>query len=326
MEKVFWGVLGTAGIAKGCTIPGMQKAKNCYLYAIAGRNEEKVDKFKNDFGFEVGYVGYDKLLEDPKVQAVYIPLPNDIHKEWVIKSLKAGKHVLCEKPLALNAKEAEEMYAVAKENNVILMEAYAYLHSPYMEALKQEVTGGSIGEIKYIETAFLTQGYKEDFRLHKELGGGMIYDLGCYCTTMILSLIDSEPEYVKAIAEMTDEGVDAFTAGIMKFKNGVRASFNVGMILGVDSNARFDRLYIHGTKGDIKSEVEYNQEGNLYYRVIRDGKEEKRFVEAPQNYALEVEQLGRCILKNETPHITPEFSIKNARLLDSLLEEVGFWK
>lgn len=143
---------------------------------------------------------------------------------------------------------------------------------------------------------------------------------------MILSLVDSEPEYVKAIAEMTDEGVDAFTAGIMKFKNGVRASFNVGMILGVDSNARFDRLYIHGTKGDIKSEVEYNQEGNLYYRVIRDGREEKRFVEAPQNYALEVEQLGRCILKNETPHITPEFSIKNARLLDSLLEEVGFWK
>lgn len=326
MAKVYWGVLGTAGIARGCTIPGMKKAGNCYLYAIAGRNYEKVEKFKNEFGFEIGYVGYENLLADENVQAVYIPLPNDIHREWVIKSLKAGKHVLCEKPLALNAREAEEMYAVAKENNVILMEAYAYLHSPYMEALKQEVTGGSIGEIKYIETAFLTQGYKEDFRLHKELGGGMIYDLGCYCTTMILSLVDSEPEYVKAIAEMTDEGVDAFTAGIMKFKNGVRASFNVGMILGVDSNARFDRLYIHGTKGDIKSEVEYNQEGNLYYRVIRDGKEEKRFVEAPQNYALEVEQLGRCILKNETPHITPEFSLKNARLLDSLLEEVGFWK
>lgn len=326
MEKVFWGVLGTAGIAKGCTIPGMQKAKNCYLYAIAGRNEEKVNKFKNDFGFEVGYVGYDKLLEDPKVQAVYIPLPNDIHREWVIKALKAGKNVLCEKPLALNAAEAKEMFDTARENNVTLMEAYAYLHSPYMEALKQEVASGFLGEIQYIETAFLTQGYEEDFRLHKELGGGMIYDLGCYCTTMILSLIDSEPEYVKAIAEMTDEGVDAFSAAIMKFKNGVRASFNVGMILGKNSNARFDRLYIHGTKGDIKSEVEYNQEGDLCYRVITGGNEQKRCVNASSNYTLEIEQMGRCILNNDVPHVSPEFSLKNAKLLDRLLDEVDFWK
>lgn len=326
MEKVNWGVLGTANIAAHCTIPGMQKAKNCSLYAIAGRYEEKINRIMREFDFETGYVGYDKLLEDPKVQAVYIPLPNDLHKEWVIKALKAGKHVLCEKPLALNAKEAEEMYAVAKENNVILMEAYAYLHSPYMEALKQEIAAGILGDIQYIETAFLTQGYEEDFRLHKELGGGMIYDLGCYCTTMILSLIDSEPEYVKAIAEMTNEGVDAFTAAIMKFKNGVRASFNVGMILGKNSNSRFDRLYIHGTKGDIKSDVEYNEEGDLCYRVIVGGKEQKRLVSAPSNYTLEVEQLGRCILNNEKPLISPDFSLKNARLLDKLLEEVGFWK
>lgn len=218
------------------------------------------------------------------------------------------------------------MFDTARENNVILMEAYAYLHSPYMEALKQEVASGFLGEIQYIETAFLTQGYDEDFRLHKELGGGMIYDLGCYCTTMILSLIDSEPEYVKAIAEMTDEGVDAFSAAIMKFKNGVRASFNVGMILGKNSNARFDRLYIHGTKGDIKSEVEYNQEGDLCYRVITGGNEQKRCVNASSNYTLEIEQMGRCILNNDVPHVSPEFSLKNAKLLDRLLDEVDFWK
>ena len=133
--SVKWGVLGTANIARGCTIPGMKMAENCELYAIAGRNEAKVQSYKDEFGFEKAYVGYDKLLEDPEVQAVYIPLPNNLHKEWVIKALKAGKHVLCEKPLALSAADAREMFAVAKENNVILMEAYAYLHSPYIASL-----------------------------------------------------------------------------------------------------------------------------------------------------------------------------------------------
>ena len=167
MRKVKWGVLGTANIARGCTIPGMKRAKGCELYAIAGRNEEKVKKYKEEFGFEKSYIGYDALLEDKDVQAVYIPLPNHLHKEWVIKALKAGKHVLCEKPLALNADDAREMFDEAEANGVILMEAYAYLHSQYVASLKEDVKSGIIGDIDYIETAFITQGYVEDIRLHK---------------------------------------------------------------------------------------------------------------------------------------------------------------
>lgn len=321
---VKWGVLGTASIAAGCTIPGMKQATNGELYAIAGRNSEKVDLFKERFGFEKGYVGYDALLADENVQAVYIPLPNNIHKEWVIKSLKAGKHVLCEKPMALNAAEAEEMYAVARENGVILMEAYAYLHGQFMEALKKDISAGEIGDIVYIDTAFVTQGYKEDFRLHKELGGGMIYDLGCYCTTMMLSLINSDIEYVKACGEMIAEGVDSFVGALLKFKNGARGSFNVGMILGENTNSRYDRLFIHGTKGNIKSDYEYNAAGELSYRIIKNGAEEVKNVSTEHNYKLEVEQLGRCIENGEKPHITPEFSVMNAKVLDALLKEVGY--
>ena len=187
--SVKWGVLGTANIAKGCTIPGMKMASNCELYAIAGRNEAKVQSYQEEFGFAKAYVGYEKLLEDPDVQAVYIPLPNNLHKEWVIKALKAGKHVLCEKPLALNSDEVKEMFAVAKENNVLLMEAYAYLHSPYIASLKADIQSGLIGDVDYIQTSFITQGYLDDIRIYKELGGGAVYDLGCYCTTMILSLV-----------------------------------------------------------------------------------------------------------------------------------------
>lgn len=321
---VRWGVLGTANIAKGCTIPGMKAAKNCELFAIAGRNEEKVKAYKEEFGFARSYVGYDRLLEDPDVQAVYIPLPNHLHKEWVIKALKAGKHVLCEKPLALNAEDAAEMFETAKENGVILMEAYAYLHTPYIEALKNEIQSGAIGEVDYIETAFLTQGYVDDIRLYKEMGGGAVYDLGCYCTTMILSLIDSEPEYVMGKAEFNEYGADAFTAAIIKFRNGIRAAFNVGMIFEAGSDSRWDRLYVHGSNGTIESAVEYNQSRDLCYSVVSDGKKTEKKVAVGQNYMLEVEQLGRCIENNEVQHVTPEFSLKNARLLDMVLEQIGY--
>ncbi len=324
MEKIKWGVLGTAGIASGCTIPGMLLSENSEAYAIAGRSEEKVNKFVEKFGFKKGYVGYEKLLQDPDVQAVYVPLPNDIHKKWVIEAVKAGKHVLCEKPLAMNASEVAEMFAAAEENNVFLMEAYAYLHSPYMLSLVEDVKSGIIGDVVFIDTAFLTQGYHEDFRLHKEFGGGALYDLGCYCTTMILSLIDSNIKDVKAVCEKTDLGVDKLTTAIMSFENGASASFNVGMILGENSNARFDRLYIRGTKGTIISDVPYNAEGMLSYRIEAEGKTIVRAVNTPQNYSIELSQLGKCILENEKPHITKEFSLKNARLLDEILKQIGY--
>ena len=321
---VKWGVLGTAGIARGCTIPGMKGANNCELYAIAGRNEKKVNEFRQEFGFKKAYVGYDSLLEDPDVQAVYIPLPNHLHKEWVIKALKAGKNVLCEKPLALNAEDAKEMFDAAKENKVILMEAYAYLHSPYIASLKADLQSGIIGDVDYIETAFLTQGYVEDIRIYKEMGGGAVYDLGCYCTTMIMSMTDSEPEYVKAEAEFSDKGVDVFTSAIMKFKNGVRAAFDVGMIFPPGTNARRDRLYIHGSKGVISSDVEYNQAGDLCYTITSEGKETLRKIPVRQNYTLEIEQLGRCIENGEKPFVSPDFSIKNAKMIDAILEQIEY--
>ncbi len=324
METVKWGILGTANIAKGCTIPGIKLAKNAELYAIAGRSIEKAKSFADEFGFKKYYGTYEELLQDKDVQAVYIPLPNNLHKEWVIKALKSKKHVLCEKPLALNAGEVLEMFETAKKNGVYLMEAYAYLHSPYMKSLRNDVKSGIIGDIDFIDTAFVTQGYKEDIRLYKEQGGGAMYDLGCYCTTMILSLVDSEPETVKAVADFSDKGVDEITTGFICFKNGVRASFNVGMILGKNTNARVDRLYIHGTKGFIKSDVEYNQSGKLCYQVVTNSGVVERCIDVPQNYSLETEQLGKCILEGAKPFIPQEFSLKNAILMDAVFKETGY--
>lgn len=324
MSKVKWGVLGTANVAAWGTIPGMKQSQSCELYAIAGRSLEKAERYKDTFGFEKAYGSYDELLEDKVVQAVYIPLPNNLHLPWVEKALKAGKNVLCEKPMGLTAEETKKMFKVAEESGVLLMEAYAYLHSPYIDSLKNDVRSGVIGEIDYIDTAFVTQGYKEDIRLYKDLGGGAMYDLGCYCSTMILTLTEGEPVYVKADAEFSDKGVDVFTGGLIKFDNGVRASFNVGMMLGENTNARYDRLYIHGTKGSIRSEVEYNQEGEVSYKIYTEDGETERYISVPNNYSLEIEQFSRCVMGEEKPYITPEFSVKNAALIDSVLTKIGY--
>ena len=324
MTKVRWGVLGTANIAEGQTIPGMLEADNCELYAIAGRSLEKAERFKEKFGFAKAYGSYEELLADDEVEAVYLPLPNNLHLPWVKKALKAGKNVLCEKPIGMNSDEVKEMFDLARENDVLLMEAFAYLHSPYIQSLKDDIASGIIGDVDFIETAFYTQGYKEDIRINRETGGGAVYDLGCYCTSLILSIADSDPVYVKAEAEFSDREVDLITAGIAKFENGIRAAFNAGMILGDESFARYDRLYIHGSRGKIVSAAEYNQSGEISYDVFTEDGIISRKIAAGNNYTLEIEQFGRCLKGREEPHLTGSFSIRNSLFLDSVLKEIGY--
>ena len=325
MEKIKWAVLGTAGIAKGQTIPGMLQAENCELYAIAGRSLEKAKAYQEEFGFTKAYGDYDELLADPQVEAVYIPLPNQLHHDWAIRALKAKKHVLCEKPLAPTAKEAEEMIRCANENGVLLMEAFAYLHSPYVCALKDIVDSGVLGEIRYIETAFITSDYDvSNIRMRKETFGGALYDLGCYNTSLILRLLGEEPESVQAVAVYSDRNVDRLTTGTLTFKGGMSAAFTCGMVLPTDMNQRLDRLQIHGTKGKIVSDVEYNQEGECSFTVVTEEGTQVRKVTARQNYALETEQFGRCIRQGETPFVSNEFTMMNSRTIDRLLESIGY--
>ena len=325
MRKINWGVLGTAGIAKGQTIPGMCEAENCHLYAIAGRSMEKAEAFRKEFGFEKAYDSYDAMLSDPQVEAVYIPLPNELHCQWTAAALRAGKHVLCEKPLAPTPEEAQALFDIARENGVILMEAYAYLHSPYMQALKQELENKTIGDVLYLESEFITSDYDvSNIRMRKETFGGSVYDLGCYCTTMALWLLGQEPEKIQAVAEFSDRGIDTLATAILTFPGGIRALLTSGMVLATEKNHRIDRLEIHGTKGSIKSAVRFNQAGQLSYSVCVDGVETVKTLTAPQNYRLEVEQLGRCILSGEMPHVTESFTLANSRVLQTILEKIGY--
>lgn len=328
MKKIKWGVLGTAGIAYGQTIPGMKEADNCALYAIAGRNIEKATEFQREFGFEKVYGSYEELIKDDEVEAIYIPLPNTMHYEWTIKALEAKKHVLCEKPLAPTEEVARQMIETANQNGVFLMEAFAYLHSPFTKAIKEEVSNKTIGDVVYMESTFITADYDlSNIRVRRDTLGGCLYDLGCYNTSQILWMLEEEPERVMAISDFSSQGIDSYTSAIMNFKSGKRASLNCGMVLQKETDGRFDRIdsfRIHGTKGSIKSEVQFNQCGKLAYTINIEGKEEVKVVDTPQNYRLEVEQMGRCILDGETPFVSNEFTLKNARLMDRILKEINY--
>ena len=327
MRKIKWGVMGTAFICERSTFPGMLQADNCEMYAIAGRNMEKAKQFKEKYGFRKAYGSYEELIEDPEIEAVYIPLPNTMHYEWTIKTLKKGKHVLCEKPLAPTAGQAEKLFQAAEENHVYLMEAFAYQHSPYIKAIQDEIAKGTIGDIRYMESAYITSDYaSENIRMRRDTLGGCTYDLGVYNTSLILRLLGEEPTDIKAIACFSEEKIDKLTSVIMEYRDGKKAAFSCGMVLATDLDRHIDRFEIQGTKGSIKGTgFEFNGDGELSYTVTMfDGREEVKKVSVPQNYRLEVEQLGRCIVGEETPAVTKEFSLANARIIDAILKDIGY--
>lgn len=327
MRKIKWGVLGTAYIFERDTAEGMRRAENCELYAIAGRNMEKARAFQAKYGFQKAYGSYEELLADPEVEAVYIPLPNTMHVEWTIKALEAKKHVLCEKPLAPTAREAQRMFDAAKENGVWLMEAFAYQHSPFIAAVKEELDSGAIGDVRYVEAALITSDYDlTNIRMRWETLGGCTYDLGVYCSSLILRLLGKEPRKVQAISSFSPEGIDLYTAVLMEYEGGVKANFDCGMVLATERNSALDRFQIHGSLGSIESVVfGFNTPGQLQYRIKTfDGRDEIKTVEVPHNYALEVEQLGRCISCGETPAVTEAFSVSNARTIDAILKQIGY--
>ncbi len=327
MRKVKWGVLGTANIFEGNVAEGMHQAENCELYAIAGRSMEKAEAFKERYGFEKAYGTYEDMLLDPAVEAVYLPLPNNMHGEWAVKALKAKKHVLCEKPMASSEKEAREMFQAAKENGVHLMEAFAYQHSPYISQVKQELDKGVIGDILYMEASFIIPVQEDsNIRMRRETLGGSTYDLGVYCSSLILRMLGEEPKRVQAVSTFSPEGIDLYTTALMEYSDGVQAHMNCGMVLAKGTDSAFAQFQIHGTKGSIRGlNFGFNDSGELRYALCGfDGAEEIKTVQVPHNYRLEVEQLGRCITEGESPAVSEAFTLANARMIDRILESIGY--
>lgn len=321
-EKVRWGVLGTATIAWNHTLPGMLEAENCELVAIAGRNPEKTEQFRERFGFQKAYLSYDELLDDPEIEAVYIPLPNQLHKEWTIRAARKKKHVLCEKPLAPTAAEVREVVEVCRQEGVLLMEAFAYLHSPVLRSAIRDVHAGAVGKPLFIETVFMVRPWDTDnIRMRKETMGGCTYDQGCYNLSLILRLLGEMPDEISVNAHYMENDVDDFSCVFLHFPSGACAY----AVSALCSGQRADRFFVHGSEGTMDAPLPYNAKGLLTYTVRRQGTAVTTTVETPSNYRLEAEQFSRCIRHGEAPLVGNDFSLRVAEVLTQVLTKMGYF-
>ena len=319
---VRWGILSTAQIAQDELLPAYMDAANAKVVAIASSNK-KVKNIASKFGIPNVYESYEELLEDPGIDAVYVPLPNALHSHWVKKAAEKGKHVLCEKPAALTAREAEEMIEVCQKNGVIFMEAFMYQFHPQHQRVKQILASGEIGEVKIMKVSlsFYLETLVGNIRSQPELGGGSLYDVGCYCIHSIRNVLSAEPNRILAsIQKNPGSQVDTSVTGMMEFDNGVTALFDAAM-----DRTRKDYYEIIGTKGSIRvprAFVPQLYHGEAYVEInTEDGVSRKERVVGHQ-YTLQVEYFSQCVLEGEIPNSFAENTIQNMKVIEACFESI----
>jgi predicted dehydrogenase len=324
MSELRWGILSTADIARRKVIPGMLKADRCRVLAIGSRDEGRARQVADGLGIPRVHGSYEALLGDPDIDAVYIPLPNHLHREWVIAAARAGKHVLCEKPLAMTSADAQEMVDVAAAEGVVLMEAFMYRLHPSWVAVRDLVASGRIGRLTAVQSWF---GYYNDdatnIRNIRAYGGGALFDVGCYSVNLSRLLFGTEPTAVSAaITRDADSGVDVLTSGILEFGDGV-ATFTCSIRTETDQ-----RVHIYGTDGRISIEIPFNIPPDRPTRVfvtaggdppVAPATETLTFATADP-YTVETERFAAAILDGTPPPTAAEDAIANLRVIERLFE------
>jgi len=335
MSKIKWGIIGTGGIA-GTFASALGASKTGDLLAVGSRAQKTADDFGEKFDIPRRYSTYDDMLADTDIDAIYNALPNNLHLEWTVKAARAGKHILCEKPLAVNAGEAEQMIAAIKETDVFLMEAFMYRCHPQTTKLIELIRDGAIGDVRFIQASFCyDMGDSDDaynnIRLRNDACGGGIMDVGCY-TFSIARLIagaalglsrPAEPESVCGTAHIGERGrVDEWANASVRFPNGVIANLLCACRAPVPST-----LYVWGTEGSM--EVPDPWKPNVGKIILeRSGKEAEELeipAEASSCYTLEADVVAGNLSKREAsyPCMTWEDSINNMKALDQWRSSIG---
>jgi len=321
-RKIRWGVLGYARIAREDVIPAIQRSSNSEFCAIASRSKDKLEDCRSRFNGLPAYHGYEELVKDSSMDAVYIPLPNSMHREWTIKAAEQGKHVLCEKPMGVSAAECREMTAVCQTNGVTLMEAFMYRYSDRTRQVLDVVRSGVLGDIKFISSTFrFLLSNPASIKFQPELGGGSLYDVGCYpinFTGMILDEIAGGQVGAGAAPssfslEWTQSrGVDVVFSALLKYPSGLIASLNSGF----NAQKRICSEIV-GEKGAV--EIPDTFMGNAGSLVLTTGAERKEIpVAESDRYRLEVEDFAGAILSKRAPLFSLKETLRNAELMDRL--------
>ncbi len=313
-----WGILGTARIAERAVIPALLSMKHTPVIAVASRNLTRAQEFAAPFEIPRAYGSYEELLSDSNVQAVYIPLPNSEHAPWAIKAMQAGKHVLVEKPFALNANEAQLMISTALEHSVVLMEGFMYRYSNRFEKIHEIVRSGTIGKVRLVQSGFsFTLSNPDDIRLAPDLGGGALYDLGCYSINLQRLLVGREPASVQALCQMSKSGVDLQTVATLDFGDQVLGQFMVSF--NADSS---QFLRVVGSAGSLHIEKPFLLIGEGTSVLLNvAGKESKRInFRAENDYKHMLEHFYNVAVSKDVPRFPLSDAINNLVVIDALFQ------
>ena len=319
---VRWGVLSTAKIGIDKVIPATAAADRCEVVAIASRDLERARAAAFELGIAHAFGSYEDLLADPDVDAVYNPLPNHLHAEWTIAAARAGKHVLCEKPLATTSADAERMIQACEAEGVLLMEAFMYRLHPTWEAVTSLVASGRIGELKTVQSWFsYFNDDPGDIRNLVETGGGALYGIGCYCVNLSRMLFGAEPERVGgSVLRDPVMGIDVLTSGILDFGD-VVATFTCSTRAEPDQ-----RVHIYGTEGRISLEIPFNIPPDRPTRVSLTAggdppvrPETEVFTFDPANeYTIQAERFAAAVVDGGQVPIPPSDAVGNLRVIEEL--------
>ena len=309
-----WGILSTARI-KRAVIPPIKASPRHELKAIASRTLESAQAEAREWGIPQSYGSYEALLADPEIDIIYNPLPNSMHAEWTIKACQAGKHVLCEKPLAVTLAEVDAMEEAARQAGVVVAEAFMYRHHQQTLRVKQLVDEGAIGRLRLIRGAFsFNISNPSDVRLSSDLGGGSVWDIGCYPISYSRFVIGSEPLEVVGWHQVGAGGVDETFVGQMRFPGEVFMQF--------DSSFRLpDRSFMEivGTEGVLYVSAPFKPGVNETLLLDKDGKVQKIPVKGQELYLGEVEDMADAIFEGKKPRVSIEDSRNNVTAILALL-------
>jgi predicted dehydrogenase len=293
-------------------LAGARQTDALAILAVASRDVESARQYALVHSIERAYGGYDALLSDPDVEAVYISLPNSLHLEWSVRALQAGKHVLCEKPLGRSAAEVDTAFDVAEREGRLLMEAFMYRHNPQTHRLAELVGTGAIGRLRLVRAAFsFAARDAANIRLRSALQGGALMDVGCYCVSGA-RLIAGEPERVGAEQVLGGDGVDVAFAATMRFADGVIGHFDAGLALDTR-----DELEVVGEEGSLFLDDPWHCRHPMI-ELRRDGKVEGIELEPVDSYRLEAENFCAAIRGTASPLLGREDAVSQARVIEAL--------
>ncbi len=319
MGKVRWGVISTARIGIKQVIPAMQKGKYSEIVAIASRSQAQAEAAAEALSIPKAYGSYEALLSDPVIDAIYNPLPNHLHVPWSIKALQAGKHVLCEKPIALSSAEGQELVDAARRYPELkVMEAFMYRHHPQWQKARQLVREGQIGDLRTIQTFFsYFNDDPDNIRNMAAIGGGGLMDIGCYAISLSRFIFEGEPLRVCGLVEYDPNfNTDRLTSAMMLFERGT-STFTCSTQL-----APYQRVLISGTHGLVEIEIPFNAPNSrpckLWYRC-EDQVHEITF-EISDQYTIQGDLFSQAIL-NDTEVPTPiEDAIANMKVIEAIFK------